>query len=120
MRLRDTALDIGDHTLAARAQAFVARLQPDALEYEILGAIYATGGDLAAADVAFRAGLAIEPDHAGSLVRLRAARTGTFAPYQIARGFGSPANRQFTRGAQDDTVPRRTPPLLARTANVEV
>ena len=106
-RVRDAALDNGNALLAARAQAGIARLRPgNLLEQEILGDIYATGGNLIDALATYRACLLIDPVHEGVQARLRTLGTAAFAPFLIERGFGSPPDRAATRLYRRGVPPR--------------
>lgn len=97
-RIRDAALDIGDYPLAARAQGIIARLRPHSrLEAVILGTIEASGGAFGRAEAIFRDQLSRSPDDADLRARLEAAQVDRFDAFRVARGFGSPIDRQDTR-----------------------
>ena len=97
-RIRDAALDNLDYDLASRAQGLVARLKPGNMsERMILGSIDASAGRRTAAEQAFLAILALEPESADTLARLKAVSSGGFGPFAVRQGYGSPKDRQTTR-----------------------
>ncbi|MFD1951716.1 hypothetical protein ACFSGX_13150 [Sphingomonas arantia] len=96
--LRDAALDIGAYDIAARAQAATVALRPgDILELEILGTIHAQNGDFVQARAILLQAQALAPLHTGIQARLETLGSPAFAPFRIARGFGSPDDRYETR-----------------------
>lgn len=105
-RIRDAALDNADYPLAIRAQRAVVRSRPDSkLEAVILGTIEASGGDYVRAEATFRHWLARSADDADLRARLSAVRASRFEEFRVARGFGSPADRQDSRLRRRGIVP---------------
>lgn len=97
-RIRDAALDNGDHDLAIRAQSFLADMSPwSADELEVLGAIYGTAGYTAAAEDAFVACLTRDPTRATVVVQLDALRKHEFSPFHLTGGYNTPEDRRLNR-----------------------
>lgn len=96
--IRDAALDNGAGSLAARAQALIARRWPDeALEWIILADVAATAGDRRGAAAALVRALRLRPDDAGARERLAELRARLYATYEVHAGYGTPRHRQVIR-----------------------
>jgi hypothetical protein len=97
-RLRDTALDNLDYTLAGRAQALIVELRPNqVLEWLILGGIEGSAGRIGTAEQALLRCLELQPDNEDVTKRLFALRSRNFEPYVLTMGFDSPEDRRLNR-----------------------
>ena len=97
-RIRDAALDNLDYRLAASAQQGLVNLSPgDMLERQIMGAIQASAGRIAAADQLLSACLDRNPGDERLRLEVEANRERRYAPFALVKGFGSPRDRQLKR-----------------------
>ena len=100
-RLRDAALDLGDHALAISAQHHLANLMRfNAIEWRCLGALLATSGSKDAGEAAFLHAEKLAPNDPATLEHLAALRSGDFSAFAVKAGFGTPEYRKRLRFAR--------------------
>lgn len=98
MRIRDAALDNLDYELAGIAQRALVGLKPtDMLERRILGSIDASAGRVAAADQNLSVCLVGNPEDKVLRAEIEANQARRYLPFALAKGFGSPVDRQLER-----------------------